>query len=121
MKTRRRTLQWASASVIVAFALGIGAAAATKPPAAPPAASDQATAAPLNGSLDSPDEKVNAIPVDNPNFAGGILGLNLRTIGVHCELTLAPNRVELKGTWYKGEASFPVEFKKQTAPSSRGR
>jgi len=151
MKMRRRTLQWASASVIVAFALGIGAAAATKPPAATSATSDEATTVllgdwlgtldtgadaaklrlvlhlgknpdgTLNGSLDSPDEKVKAIPVDKPNFAGGILGLNLRTIGVHCELTLAPNRVELKGTWYKGEASFPVEFKKQTAPSSRGR
>ena len=131
MKTRRITLQWALASVVLVFALGSGAAAATTPPAASSATSDEATTVllgdwigtldtgadaakirlvlhlgknpdgTLNGSLDSPDEKVKGIPVDKPIFAGGIL---------------APNRVELKGTWYKGEASFPVEFKKQAAP-----
>ena len=46
------------------------------------------------------------------------LGLNLPTIGVHCETTLAPSRVDLKGTWYKSDTSFPLEFKKGAAPAA---
>ena len=99
MKMRRSTLPRSSASAVLAFALAFSAAAATKPPAATSATSDEATTV----------------------FAGGTLGLNFPTIAVHCELALAPNRAELKGTWYKLEASFPVDFKKPTAPSSQGR
>jgi uncharacterized protein len=72
----------------------------------------------LNGSLDSLDENVKGIPVDQPTFADGVLGLNLPTIGVHCEASLAPNGVELKGTWYKRDASFPLELKKGAAPDA---
>ena len=102
MKTRRRTLQWASASVIVAVALGSGAAAATTPPAASSATSDEATTVllgdwigtldtgadaakirlvlhlgknpdgTLNASLDSPDEKVKGIAANEPTFAEGV-------------------------------------------------
>jgi len=138
----------ASASVVLAFALGFPAAAATKPPAATSATSGEATAVllgdwfgtldtgqgaakfrlvlhlgknpdgTLNGSIDSLDEKVKGIPVEKPTFADGTLGMNLPTIGVYCEATLAPNRVELKGTWYKLDTSFPVEFKKGAAPAA---
>jgi hypothetical protein len=147
MKTRRRTAELASVSVVLALALAFSAAAATTPPAATSAPSGDTTTVllgdwhgtldtgegaakfrlvlhlgknpdgTLNGSLDSLDEKVNGIPVDKPTFTDGTLGLNLPKIGVHCEATLAPNRIELKGTWYKGEAKFPVEFKKQAAPA----
>ncbi len=151
MKMRRSTLPRSSASAVLAFALAFSAAAATKPPAATSATSDDATTVllgdwlgtldtgadaakfrlvlhvgknpdgTLNASLDSLDEKVKGIAANEPTFAGGTLGLNFPTIAVHCELALAPNRAELKGTWYKLEASFPVDFKKQTAPSSQGR
>ena len=122
--------------------------APTKPPAATSATSDEATAmlvgdwlgtldtgeggaklrlvlhlgknpdGTLKGSIDSVDENVKGIPVDKPTFAEGTLGLNLPTIGVHCEAALAPSRVDLKGTWYKSDATFPVEFKKKAAPAT---
>jgi hypothetical protein len=146
MKAKRRTVELAAASVLLAFALG--SSTAGEPAKAPKTAtSDEAMAVllgdwlgtlntgegaaklrlvlhlgknpdgTLNGSLDSLDENVKGIPVDKPNFADGILGLNLPTIGVHCEATLAPNRAELKGTWYKSDVSFPLELKKGTAPA----
>jgi hypothetical protein len=157
MKAKRRTVALASASVLLAFALGFAAGATlakapetapTKPPAATSATSDEATTmllgdwlgtldtgegaaklrlvlhlgknpdGTLNGSIDSLDENVKGIPVDKPTFADGTLGLNLPTIGVHCEATLAPNRVELKGTWYKRDATFPLEFKTGAAPAA---
>jgi hypothetical protein len=70
----------------------------------------------LNGSLDSVDENVMGIRADHVVFADGILGLTLPTIGAHCELTLAPNRVELKGMWDKRGSVFPLTFKKAAAP-----
>jgi len=157
MKARRRTIELASASVFLAFALEFSMTAElaqapktapTKPPAATSATSDEATTmllgdwlgtldtgegasklrlvlhlgknpdGTLNGSIDSLDENVKGIPADKPTFADGILGLNLPTIGVHCEATLAPSRVVLKGTWYKLDTSFPVEFKKAAAPAA---
>jgi hypothetical protein len=75
----------------------------------------------LNGSIDSLDEKVKGIPVEKPIFADGKLSLNVPTIGVFCELTPAPNRVELRGTWRKHAVSFPVAFKKETAPAAAQR
>ena len=148
MKVRRRSVELAAASVVLAFALGFPAAAATKPPAATSATSGEATAVllgdwfgtldtgqgaakfrlvlhlgknpdgTLNGSIDSLDENVKGIPVVKPTFADGILVLNLPTIGVHCEASMAPNRVVLKGTWSKSDASFPLEFEKGAAPAA---
>ena len=148
MKTRRRTLRWASASIIVAAALGFSVAAATKPPAATSAPSGEATTmllgdwlgtldtgegaaklrlvlhlgknpdGTLNGSIDSLDENVRGIPVEKPLFADGTLSLNLATIGVFCEVTLDQNRVELRGTWQKRDTAFPLEFKRGAAPAA---
>jgi len=147
MKMRRSTLPWSSASAVLAFALAFSAAADTKPPAATSAASDEATTVllgdwfgtldtgdgaaklrlvlhlgknpdgTLSGSIDSLDENVKGIPVDKPHFADGTLSLNLTTIGVFCEVTLALNRVELRGTWQKRDTAFPLEFKKGAAPA----
>jgi hypothetical protein len=61
---------------------------------------------------------VKGIPVDKPIFADGTLSLNVPTIGVFGEATLAPSRVDLKGTWHKRDTSFPVEFKKGAAPAA---
>jgi hypothetical protein len=163
MKMNRKTFELASASVLLAFALGFsttGAVAdeptpdtAKAPETAPAKAPAPAPSAEvmtmllgdwkgtldtgegaaklrlalhlaknpdgtLGGTLDSLDEKVKGIPVDNVSFADGTLGLNMPTIGAHCEATLAPNGVELKGTWYKAEATFPLVLKKGAAPAA---
>jgi pimeloyl-ACP methyl ester carboxylesterase len=72
----------------------------------------------LKATLDSPDQGVSGIPVDACTFEGGVLKLDLKSIGGNAayEGTLDTAADEFKGQWKQSGMTFELNLKRAAGP-----
>lgn len=73
----------------------------------------------LKASFDSLDQGAMGIPVDKATFDGGVLRLDLSSIGARYEGTLGKEGTELTGAWAQGGGSFPLTLTRPASAKER--
>jgi pimeloyl-ACP methyl ester carboxylesterase len=74
----------------------------------------KATPSGLSGTMDSPDQGVTGIPVNDASFAGGVLRLGVRAVGGTFEGRLSEDGQTLTGTLSQGNAAMPLSLVRAT-------
>jgi hypothetical protein len=67
----------------------------------------------LGGTLASPDQGSDAIPLDSVGFEGDDVTFSVGSIGGHFEGKLSPDGSAMMGRWSQGMANFTVVFQRQ--------
>jgi hypothetical protein len=70
----------------------------------------------LKGTLDSPDQGANGIPIDTVRFANDTLTVRINALGVDFTAALSADRSKLTGEFRQGGYTFPLEMTKGGAP-----
>jgi hypothetical protein len=69
----------------------------------------------LTGSMDSPDQGANAIPIDVLTLKEGTLRFEMNLINAAYEGKVSDDSSEIKGQWRQGGQSQPLTFKRAAA------